>query len=85
MIPQILLIEDNPADVRLIIEMTRGANFQLEHRENLTDGLNRLTKHDFSLILLDLSLPDCQGLETFQKTHAKAPLITIVILTGRDY
>ena len=50
----ILLIEDNPGDIRLIQEMLRDAsfdNYELEIRNNLTDGISSISENKFSVIL----------------------------------
>jgi len=78
----ILLIEDNPADARLIVEMTQNCNFRFEIAERLSEGINRLKNSEYTAILLDLSLPDSQGFETITNALAAAPEIPIVILTG---
>jgi len=81
----ILLVEDNPGDARLIKEFlgeVTGATFQLEWAESLSDGLERLEGID--AILLDLSLPDSVGLDTFKIMRSKAPAIPIIVLTGND-
>ena len=85
---RVLLIEDNPADARLIevlLEGVRVANFTLRWEDHLEEGLARLAgKNDFDAVLLDLSLPDSQGLDTIVKVRAQAPEIPLVILTGLD-
>jgi two-component system phosphate regulon sensor histidine kinase PhoR len=84
---KILLIEDNPADARLLREMLveiRDAPFELEWVERLSAGLERLTKGDVDAVLLDLSLPDSQGLETFLRVQAQAPHVPITVLSGLD-
>ena len=50
--------------------------------EQLQSGLEFLIKNKPDLILLDLGLPDSQGLGTFLQVHAKAPDVAIVVLTG---
>ncbi|MBX6771274.1 MAG: hybrid sensor histidine kinase/response regulator [Chloroflexi bacterium] len=83
----ILLVEDNPGDARLIREMIRevqDASFLLERVERLTEGIARLGGGDISAVLLDLSLPDSQGLESFRRLHAHAPDVPILVLTGLD-
>ncbi len=84
---KILLIEDNPGDVRLIQEMLTQAiqdGYQLECADRLSKGLKRLGMGGIDLVLLDLGLPDSQGLRTFDKVHAQAPAVPIVLLTGLD-
>src|SRR5437762_3967752 len=58
--------------------------FQLEHVELLSAALDRLAKGGIALILLDLSLPDSVGLETFAAVQRAAPQAPIIVLSGRD-
>ena len=84
---KVLLIEDNPGDTRLIQEMlaeVRGAPFDLECTDRLSTGLERLAGGDIGLILLDLSLPDSWGLDTFAEVHAQASQVPIIVLTFLD-
>jgi len=83
---KVLLVEDNPGDARLICEMLKEANagkFKLLYVERLDEGLRCLTQQTLDLILLDLSLPDSQGLDTFI-TYTQATKVPIVVLTGLD-
>ena len=85
--PQVLLVEDNPADARLIREQLidfGATQFEFEHVERLTDALRLIDAGQYDLILLDLSLPDEQGLTTLLRTHSRARGIPIVVLTGFD-
>jgi phosphoserine phosphatase RsbU/P len=81
-----LLIEDNPGDARLIREMLREVSQALEvvHVDRLAAGLEHLADHSMDAILLDLSLPDSTGFETFARTHTAAPNVPIVVLSGLD-
>ncbi len=82
---KVLLVEDNPGDVLLIQEFlldVPGTSVNLIPVEQLLDAINCLGKESFDVILLDLSLPDSQGLETFDKIHARFPAIPIIVLTG---
>jgi PAS domain S-box-containing protein len=84
---QVLLIEDNPGDARLLQEMLAeigDASFKLEWVDLLSKGLDRLTRGDIDAVLLDLSLPDSRGLDTFTQVYAHAPHIPITVLTGLD-
>ena len=84
----VLLIEDNPGDARLIREMLAEApastEFRLTHADRLSRGLEALALKDTSLVLLDLSLPDSHGLETFAKVYAHSPKVPIIVLSGND-
>ena len=82
---KILIIEDNPEDLRLIEEMLKEVEnpvFELQHSKKLSDGLRCLVRNNFDILLLDLSLPDSTGLDTFFSVYEQAPEIPIVILSG---
>jgi serine phosphatase RsbU (regulator of sigma subunit) len=81
----VLLIEDNRGDARLIQEYlseVEGLSFRLEVAERFATGLERLARGGIDIVLLDLSLPDSRGLETFVRLHAEAPAVPVVVLTG---
>jgi putative two-component system response regulator len=81
----ILLVEDNPGDVRLIKELLSESGLTIDslvHSERLETALEELNKVDYSIVLLDLSLPDSQGLKTISKVLTDFPDIPIVVLTG---
>jgi two-component system cell cycle sensor histidine kinase/response regulator CckA len=88
----ILLIEDNPGDARLLEEILSEVStiqFNLTQVDKLDLALqylevDRLEQLEFNLILLDLSLPDSQGLTTFIKIYEKESSIPIIVLTGLD-
>jgi diguanylate cyclase (GGDEF)-like protein len=87
MIHNVLLIEDNPGDVRLIEEMVRedaDAPFSLVNVDRLSRALEHLSNGETALVLLDLSLPDSYGLETFARVYAHSPTVPIIVLTGND-
>jgi len=81
---RVLLVEDNPADVRLVQEMliqSTDARFKITHADRLAKALASLKEEPFDVILLDLSLPDSQGLETFKQIQAAVSQLPIVVLT----
>ncbi len=83
----VLIIEDNPGDARLIQEMIADdpeAPFAVQVVDRLATGLERLSGHETSLVILDLSLPDSFGLDTFAKVYAHSPAVPIIVLTGND-
>jgi PAS domain S-box-containing protein len=84
---QVLLVEDNPGDARLIREMLRGSTdvkFDIQWVERLTDGLDSLREESIDIILLDLMLPDSQGIDTFLAMQTESARIPTIILTGLD-
>ena len=81
---RILLVEDNPGDVVLIEETLaqRHGAFELESVERLSAALTRLGAGGIQVVLLDLTLPDSDGLATFTTMHTQVPDVPIVVLTG---
>jgi len=84
---KILLIEDNPGDARLIREALAQAGdpaMQVEWVDRLAKGMERAAGGGFDVGILDLSLPDSRGLESFQRLHGHVPRLPVVVLTGLD-
>lgn len=84
---RILLVEDNPGDARLLREFLsedRRLASELVHKASLKDAAFALAESSFDVVLLDLSLPDAQGLETLIKLREGAPRVPILVLTGLD-
>jgi len=81
---RVLIVEDNPGDVRLIMEMLResGGGVTAESVDTLASAIERLAAADIDVALLDLGLPDSQGLETFARLREAAPGVALVVLTG---
>jgi PAS domain S-box-containing protein len=81
---KVLLVEDNPADARLVREWLDDAqaDVSVTHTPRLSDALAQLQRGGFHAVLLDLTLPDSEGLDTFIRTYERAPHAPIVVLTG---
>ena len=83
---KILLIEDNSGDAYLIEEhLEEFANFlyELNNVGTLNEALSVLKEQSFDVIVLDLGLPDSDGVNTFFRIHNENPLIPIIVLTER--
>jgi diguanylate cyclase (GGDEF)-like protein/PAS domain S-box-containing protein len=83
----LLLVEDNPGDARLLREMLNEAGAyktEISHVETMLEAEKELRERAFNIVLLDLGLPDAQGLEAVRRTHAVAPRVPLVVLTGLD-
>ena len=81
----ILLVEDNPGDARLIRELFRdiqGRSFDILTAESFRQAHDRLQERNVDLALVDLSLPDSHGLDTFRKLAESYPSLPQVLLTG---
>jgi signal transduction histidine kinase len=85
---KVLLIEDNPADARLIAKMledarAKGLAFELMWAEDLPSGVERLRTAGADVVLLDLGLPGSSGLETLHRLFAHGRQVpTLVVLSG---
>ena len=82
---KVLLIEDDKLDAGLIIGMlkeVKKTDFIVEVCDTLIKSLERLASGNIDIVLLDLTLPDSIGLDTFGRIHAHAPLVPIVVITS---
>jgi CheY-like chemotaxis protein len=83
----VLLVEDNPTDYALLQRALSGAPrrpAELTHAGTLAEAIARLGETRFDLVLLDLGLPDSQGVETFAQLHAHAPNLPVLVLTSSE-
>lgn len=83
----ILVIEDNPGDARLVSEMLRdafGRSVEVTTADRLGQGLALVAASTFDTVLLDLSLPDSEGLTSLLSLREAAPQLPLVLLTGLD-
>ena len=83
---RILLVEDNPGDARLIQALLDDANigvYELTMVERLRDAIDRLAKQRFEAVLLDLGLPDSDGLDSVRRIREHARESPIIVLTGQ--
>jgi signal transduction histidine kinase len=82
---KILLVEDSPSDAVLLREsLTQSGleRFEFTHVERWAEAAQNLRQGHFDILLLDLSLPDSNGRDTFLRARAEAPHLAIVVLTG---
>jgi signal transduction histidine kinase/cellulose biosynthesis protein BcsQ/CheY-like chemotaxis protein len=84
---RVLLVEDNEGDQRLLeAALAEGDRAQIDlcHVSRLADAVSWLGRESFDLILLDLFLPDSQGLNSIAQAGQAAPGVPILVLTGLD-
>jgi two-component system, cell cycle sensor histidine kinase and response regulator CckA len=81
-----LVVEDNPVDAAFLREAVKdagaGSFVELVYTALLESALRLVAEEKFDLILLDLHLPDCHGMETLLKMRAAAPSVPVIVLTG---
>jgi len=86
-IKKILLVEDNSGDARLLREMFNEQgphDTEFTHVESMDAAEKHVAQNAVDLILLDLGLPDAQGLGAVRRAYAAAPHVPLVVLTGLD-
>jgi diguanylate cyclase (GGDEF)-like protein/PAS domain S-box-containing protein len=86
-LPAVLLIEDNRGDARLLQEMIRERQVQtieLLHVVSMRAAESYLAEHSVDAVVLDLGLPDSQGLGALKRVQAFAPRVPLIVLTGLD-
>ena len=83
----VLLIEDNPADARLfekLLAKKQDIRFDVTSISSLEKGLAWLEDHTADAVVLDLGLPDSNGLDTFRAVRSKYSELPIIVLSGLD-
>jgi diguanylate cyclase (GGDEF)-like protein len=82
----VLLVEDEPGDARLVCELLREAEprYVIDTAASLAAALAQLAQKRYAAILLDLGLPDSQGLQTLRAVLQGAGPMPLVVLSGRD-
>ena len=81
----VLLIEDHAGIARQIATFVEGLGWQLDHAGTGALGVRLATSHVYDVVLLDLNLPDIDGLQVCRAIKAGAPSnVPILMLTARD-
>jgi diguanylate cyclase (GGDEF)-like protein len=84
----ILHVEDDENDLLLMAEALHSSAedqvYKIHHAKKLKQALDLIGKHHFDVILLDLGLPDVEGLDNVQAIIAENPEVPIIVLTGAD-
>lgn len=81
---RILIIDDSPADRRLVREMLRGESVQIDEVGSAEEALERTAREAYDLLILDLGLPGMDGFQFLERASARGPLPAVVIHSGRE-
>jgi sigma-B regulation protein RsbU (phosphoserine phosphatase) len=81
---RVLLVEDDPGYARLVAEvLTESGEHHVTTVPTLGDALVRLDAEDVDIVMLDLGLPDADGIEAVVQVRAKTPWLPIVVLSAQ--
>jgi PAS domain S-box-containing protein len=83
----ILLVEDDPTDTRLLLSLLDHADvcrYSVTAVATVAEAERVIADGAPDVVLLDLSLPDCDGVASVERVLAAAPRLPVVVLTGRD-
>jgi signal transduction histidine kinase len=80
----VLLVEDDQDDYIIMSRLLKEAlpALRIEWCQTLNSGIEALNKHKFDIIILDLTLPDSNGWETYSTMHTHAPDVAVILMTG---
>ena len=78
------IVDFNRIAIGLMFEKVKDARFDMVGVKRLSEGLQSLREENCDVILLDLTLPDSQGVDTFEKVYVQAPNVPIIVLTVTD-
>ena len=84
---RLLMVEDDPNHAEIFqrtIHALADQRYQIDWVSSLGAGLEKLSTSTYDLVVLDLNLPDSNGLDTFGRVHAHAPEVPILIHTAMD-
>jgi two-component system cell cycle response regulator len=86
-VPRVLLVEDSPVQARVVaaqLEQGWGITNTTEIAGSLATAISALERDTFNCVLLDLGLPDADGLEAVKRVRMTAPGVAIVVLSGQE-
>ena len=84
---KILYVEDDMDHavlIRELLEEIKNVHYKLTHVQRLDEALLEIDNEDYDIVLLDLSLPDEQGVNTVARVCEQAPDIPVVVISGTD-
>ena len=80
MSPMILVVEDNPDNMKLFAWMLEDEGYEFEAAGTAEAGLDALAHRDFDLVLMDISLPGMDGMEATRRIRADSRLAGLPVI-----
>ena len=81
---KILVIEDEPEMKELIKQFLEDENYVVEVADNYHSGMDKIVSYDYDCILLDIMLPDGNGLELLQELKNLDKADSVIIISAKD-
>ena len=84
---KVLLVEDIESEAKLVmkhLKLISGWRFSVDHHDRLGTGIAKISEQRYDLVLLDLNLPDCAGIEVCERMLAAAPHTPVIVLTNQN-
>jgi len=79
---RLLLVDDEKDFVESLAQRLEVRNFEVKTAFNGDDALNLIQEHDFDVIVLDVLMPEKNGIDTLKEIKDMKPLINVIMLTG---
>ena len=80
--PRMLVVDDKAAICQACRRVFSRQGFQVEQCTEASEGLNQATEGDYAAILLDIKMPDMDGIEFLEELRKKRPDVPVMIMTG---
>jgi len=81
----VLVVEDHPTIARQVVDFLDGLGWHPDHAASGALAIELATRESYDVVLLDLNLPDLDGLEVCRTIKARAPRnVPVLMLTARD-
>jgi DNA-binding response OmpR family regulator len=81
---KILVIEDEPEMMKLITQFLKDENYLVEEAWDLNSGLDKIAAYDYDCILLDIMLPDGNGLKLLEELKYMKKADSVIIISAKD-
>jgi PAS domain S-box-containing protein len=79
---RILIVDDEPRMCQSLAKLLGGQGFQVDSANTAKEGIRSLTQTTYDLLLLDIMLPDMNGLEVLEYVHGRYPELLVIMFSG---
>ena len=83
-VKRILVVDDDTMNLKRT-KMILGKTYDVEMVESGREALEKMRREDFDLVLLDIAMPEMDGIETFERMKASAYDVPVIFLTASGY